>query len=227
MRWLLIHHGDHYHQTWLIDCKRNVDSHRAIGHTERHGKQQRTWAKALTWQTSGLIIMTGRELPVSRQPAAKHGPVGLARRHGPGHLCDPRALVGTGALGHAQPRAPQPITAAHPENQRPGQPSSSPSSWILRVMVLRPMPSFCAASMRRPPVYARAAWISGTQTAASAHPRPRATRLQQRCGLVLQRLGPVQAQLRLTREPIGATTACAASRTRTPWPLPPASPPQR
>ena len=30
--------------------------------------------------------------------------------------------------------------------------SSSPSSWILRVIVLRPMPSFCAASMRRPRV---------------------------------------------------------------------------
>jgi len=29
---------------------------------------------------------------------------------------------------------------------------SSPSSWILRVMVLRPMPSFWAASMRRPRV---------------------------------------------------------------------------
>ena len=37
---------------------------------------------------------------------------------------------------------------------------SSPSSWILRVMVLRPMPSFCAASMRRPRVLASAVRIS-------------------------------------------------------------------
>ena len=34
--------------------------------------------------------------------------------------------------------------------------SSSPSSWILRVIVLRPMPSFCAASMRRPRVISSA-----------------------------------------------------------------------
>ena len=34
--------------------------------------------------------------------------------------------------------------------------ASSPSSWILRVSVLRPMPSRCAASMRRPPVCASA-----------------------------------------------------------------------
>ena len=33
------------------------------------------------------------------------------------------------------------------------------SSWILRVMVLRPMPSFWAASMRRPRVLASAVWI--------------------------------------------------------------------
>ena len=37
---------------------------------------------------------------------------------------------------------------------------SRPSSWILRVMVLRPMPSFCAASMRRPRVLASAVRIS-------------------------------------------------------------------
>lgn len=38
--------------------------------------------------------------------------------------------------------------------------SSSPSSWILRVSVLRPMPNSCAASARRPPVTASARRIS-------------------------------------------------------------------
>ena len=37
--------------------------------------------------------------------------------------------------------------------------ASSPSSWILRVMVLRPMPRRCAASMRRPWVATRAVRI--------------------------------------------------------------------
>ena len=41
-----------------------------------------------------------------------------------------------------------------------GAQSSRPSSWILRVIVLRPMPSFCAASMRRPRVSASAVRIS-------------------------------------------------------------------
>ena len=37
---------------------------------------------------------------------------------------------------------------------------SMPSSWILRVMVLHPMPSFWAASMRRPRVISSAVWMS-------------------------------------------------------------------
>jgi two-component system, NtrC family, nitrogen regulation response regulator GlnG len=41
-----------------------------------------------------------------------------------------------------------------------GVQSPSPSSWILRVMVLRPMPSFCAASMRRPRVISSAVRIN-------------------------------------------------------------------
>jgi hypothetical protein len=52
---------------------------------------------------------------------------------------------------------------------------SSPSSWILRVIVLRPMPSACAASIRRPPVCARARLIrtrSKTWVSVSNEPVP-------------------------------------------------------
>jgi uncharacterized membrane protein len=40
-------------------CKRNVDSRWSFCQTVFMENNKRTWAKALTWQTSGLIIMTG------------------------------------------------------------------------------------------------------------------------------------------------------------------------
>ncbi len=53
---------------------------------------------------------------------------------------------------------------------------SSLSSWILRVSVLRPQPSHCAASERRPPVWASARRISVRSNSFSSRPPLRARR---------------------------------------------------
>src|SRR3990167_7218697 len=60
----------------------------------------------------------------------------------------------------------------HAVGKRGGLIYSKPSSWILRVIVLRPIPSFWAASIRRPLVLDKAArirrdskrWVSASHT---------------------------------------------------------------
>jgi hypothetical protein len=63
------------------------------------------------------------------------------------------------AAGGRPPRGGSELHGAT-EVKSVGASHSRLSSWIFRVMVLRPMPSFWAASMRRPRVLASAVWIS-------------------------------------------------------------------
>lgn len=93
-----------------------------------------------------------------------------------------------GGIAHAEhddQRKAKSVQEPKPTRPMSKRQSSKPSSWILRVMVLRPMPSFCAASTRRPPVAAKAAkmscdsrvWVMVSHTLGS----PRAKRATASC----------------------------------------------
>ncbi len=128
------------------------------------------------------------------------------RRHDGARACDPRPYTGSGLSDSA--RACRPICdelqaaatkrslarpVVGPEARRDiAAQSSSCSSWILRVMVLRPTPSRVAASMRRPWVWRKVVRMTAaSKSRASPSIRSGTPACKRRCDFDHQRRCPV------------------------------------